>query len=88
MLLLAALSAPRPVVALPIFARQYQVSCAKCHSVIPHLNEFGAAFLASGYRIPGLQPGPAFPLATKVNLSDSSQNQGNGPDGAGLPKAI
>jgi hypothetical protein len=75
-------------VAIPIFAHQYGVTCEKCHSVIPHLNAFGAAFLASGYRIPGLQPGPALPLAGKVNLAGSSANQGAGPNGAGLPKAI
>jgi hypothetical protein len=78
----------RPAHAIPMFARQYEVTCAKCHSVVPHLNEFGAAFLANGNRIPGLQPGPAFPLSSKVNLVDSSQNQGSGPNGAGLPKAI
>ena len=44
--------------------------------------------MASGYRIPGVQPGPAFPLAGKANLVDSSEKQGEGPDGAGLPKAI
>ncbi len=82
------LARPAPTVAIPIFAHQYQVTCEKCHSVIPHLNEFGAAFLANGYRIPGVQPGPAFPLSSKVNLVDSSQNQGSGPNGAGLPKAI
>jgi hypothetical protein len=59
------------------------VTCEKCHSVIPHLNEFGAAFLASGSRIPGAPPGRAFPLSTKVNLADSSEYQG-----PGLPKAI
>ena len=79
---------PRPVAAIPLFAHQYDVTCAKCHSVIPHLNEFGAAFMASGYRIPGVQPGPAVPLSAKPNLVDSSENQGPGPDGAGLPKAI
>jgi hypothetical protein len=78
----------RPVAAIPIFAHQYDVTCAKCHSVIPHLNEFGAAFMANGDRIPGIQPGPAFPLSTKLNLVDSSENQGDGPDGQGLPKAI
>ncbi|MBV8490801.1 MAG: hypothetical protein JO199_09770 [Candidatus Eremiobacteraeota bacterium] len=56
--------------------------------MIPHLNEFGAAFLASGDRIPGVQPGPAFPFAAKLNLVDSSAYQGDGPNGAGLPKAI
>lgn len=66
----------------------YGVTCQKCHTVIPHLNEFGAHFLASGDRIPGVQPGPAFPIAVKANLLASSENQGAGPDGSGLPKAI
>ncbi len=79
---------PVPAPAIPLFAHQYDVTCEKCHSVIPHLNEFGAAFMSNGYRIPGVQPGPAFPLSSKVNLVDSSQNQGSGPNGAGLPKAI
>ena len=79
---------PTPGTAIPIFSHQYDVTCSKCHSVIPHLNEFGAAFMASGYRIPGVKPGPAFPVSAKVNLVDSSENQGEGPDGAGLPKAI
>ncbi len=78
----------RPAAAIPIFAHQYDVTCAKCHTVVPHLNDFGAAFMANGDRIPGVQPGPAFPLSTKLNLIDSSENQGDGPDGAGLPKAI
>jgi len=69
--------------AIPTFAHQYGVTCQKCHSVIPHLNEFGAAFLANGERIPGVQPGPAVPISGKLNLADSSQYQG-----PGLPKAI
>jgi hypothetical protein len=88
LLLLLAWAGPVPARAIPLFAHQYGVTCGKCHSVIPHLNEFGAAFMASGDRIPGVQPGPAFPIAGKVNLVDSSENQGSGPDGAGLPKAI
>ena len=79
---------PGPVAAIPIFAHQYDVTCAKCHTVIPHLNDFGAAFMAAGDRIPGVQPGPAFPLSTKANFVGSSENQGDGPNGAGLPKAI
>ena len=86
--LLVIAEGPRPASAIPLFAHQYGVTCGKCHSVIPHLNEFGAAFLANGERIPGVQPGPAFPVSGKVNLVDSSQNQGSGPDGAGLPKAL
>jgi len=78
----------RPAHAVPLFAREYEVTCAKCHTVIPHLNEFGAAFMANGNRIPGVQPGPVVPFSSKINLIDSSQNQGSGPNGAGLPKAI
>jgi hypothetical protein len=81
-------SRPVPAPAIPIFAHQYEVTCDKCHSVIPHLNEFGAAFMANGYRIPGVKPGPAFPVSAKTNLLLSSENQGDGPNGAGLPKAI
>jgi hypothetical protein len=84
----ALLAAPLPARAIPLFAHQYGVTCEKCHSVIPHLNAFGAAFLAFGERLPGVSSGPAFPLSAKTNLLDSSENQGNGPNGAGLPKAI
>lgn len=73
---------------IALFAHQYGVTCQKCHTVVPHLNAFGAHFLADGDRIPGIAPGPAIPFATKVNLVDSSERQGDGPDGAGLPKAI
>ena len=77
-----------PAQAIPLFAAQYGVTCEKCHTVIPHLNEFGSAFLSLGYRIPGVKPGPAFPISMKANLVSSSANQGDGPDGAGLPKNI
>lgn len=86
--LLAAGLRSRPVSAIPMFAHQYGVTCGKCHSVIPHLNAFGAAFMANGYRIPGVKPGPAFPISIKPNLVASSENQGSGPNGAGLPKDI
>jgi hypothetical protein len=86
----AALLAGNPMAAgaIPLFAHQYGVTCEKCHSVIPHLNQFGAAFLAYGERFPGVSSGPAFPLSVKTNLVDSSEYQGDGPNGAGLPKAI
>ena len=79
---------PAPALAIPLFASQFGVSCAKCHSVVPHLNAFGAAFLAYGYRIPGVKPDRAFPISGKTNLVLSSENQGDGPNGEGLPKAI
>jgi hypothetical protein len=74
--------------AIPLFAHQYGVTCQKCHTIIPQLNAFGYSFMANGNRIPGVTPGPAFPIATRLNFVDSSENQGSGPDGAGLPKAI
>jgi hypothetical protein len=87
-LLLAAQASP-VALAIPLFAHQYGVTCAKCHSVIPHLNEFGAAFLAYGERFPGVSSGPvAVPLSVKTNIVDSSEYQGNGPNGEGLPKFI
>jgi hypothetical protein len=79
---------PATAGAIPLFAHQYGVTCEKCHTVIPHLNPFGAAFLAYGERFPGVSSGPAFPLSVKANFVDSSVYQGSGPEGEGLPKAI
>jgi hypothetical protein len=87
-LLALATALPLPAKAIPLFARQFGVTCQKCHTVIPHLNDFGAHFMASGERIPGVRPGAAFPISMKANLVDSSAYQGEGPNGAGLPKAI
>lgn len=86
--LLLLVQAPGAAAAIPLFAHQYGVTCAKCHSVIPHLNEFGAAFLAYGERFPGVSSGPAFPLSVKANVVDSSEYQGAGRNGEGLPKFI
>ena len=86
LLLLAQRPARSP--AIPLFAHQYGVTCEKCHSVIPHLNEFGAAFLANGERFPGISSGPAVPFSVKANVVNSSEYQGEGPNGAGLPKTI
>lgn len=74
--------------AIPEFAHQYGVTCQKCHTVVPHLNDFGLHFAAAGDRIPLLQAGPAVPISVKVNLVYSSAYQGTGPNGAGLPRAI
>ena len=38
--------------AIPVFARQYEMSCATCHSAFPRLNSFGEAFRDSNYRLP------------------------------------
>ena len=70
--------------ALPVFAHRYDLSCQVCHTTIPHLNAFGAAFLRAGFRLPpGFHEQQAFPVALKVNLQYSSE-AGMPP----LPKAI
>lgn len=69
--------------AIPAFAHRYGFACQTCHSVIPHLNEFGEAFLAAGYRLPGLRPKAAFPVSTKLNFIYTSE-----PSGTQLPKAV
>lgn len=38
--------------AIPVFARQYELSCAACHSAFPKLNEFGEKFRDGNFRLP------------------------------------
>ncbi len=38
--------------AAPMFARQYGVSCATCHSAFPKLNAYGEQFAANNFRMP------------------------------------
>jgi len=40
------------VQAAPLFARQYGISCASCHSAFPKLNDFGKQFQENNYRLP------------------------------------
>ncbi len=68
----AALFAPRPAEAIPVFAHRYGLSCQACHTEVPHLTAFGQTFLANGYRIPGLAPKPVFPAAVRVETSYAS----------------
>jgi len=41
--------------ATPFFARTYGFPCQTCHSGFPRLNEFGLAFKANNFRIPGAE---------------------------------
>lgn len=38
--------------AMPVFARQYNISCLVCHDAFPRLNEFGESFAADNFRLP------------------------------------
>ncbi len=70
-----------PAQALPVFAHRYGLTCQACHTTVPHLNDFGKAFAANGFRLPS-PPRGANPVAVKVNLAYSSDAT------PGLPKAI
>lgn len=43
---------PDTASAMPAFARQYNISCAACHSAYPRLNDFGEFFADSNFRLP------------------------------------
>lgn len=43
---------PGTALAMPAFARQYNISCAACHSAFPRLNEFGEFFADQNFRLP------------------------------------
>lgn len=48
--------------AIPAFARKYQISCSTCHSPFPRLKPFGEEFAAAGFRMP--DPSQEPPRAT------------------------
>jgi hypothetical protein len=54
--------------ALPLWSRQYSVTCNQCHSAFPRLNSFGMAFRQNGYRMEG-QPGQPITEAKEIPLS-------------------
>jgi hypothetical protein len=77
--------APRSASAIPVFAHRYGLTCQSCHTEVPHLNSFGEAFLANGYRMPGLKAKPAFPVAVRLQAGYSSAAA---PADAPLPRTI
>ncbi|GAC1660163.1 MAG: hypothetical protein NVS4B13_08180 [Candidatus Elarobacter sp.] len=82
--------AVRPADAIPVFAHRYGLTCQACHTTIPHLTAFGDAFLARGYRIPGLPAKNTTPVALKVKLGYTSGSSGGDADATTtgpLPKA-
>ncbi len=51
--LAALVVAAAPARAIPLFARKYHVSCFRCHTVPPVLNDFGRRFQINSYQLPG-----------------------------------
>jgi len=81
--------APRPAQAIPVFAHRFGLTCQACHTVVPHLTPFGETFLANGYRLPGIKPKPAFPVAMRVEVDYASAGAADPDDVKGpLPKTI
>jgi hypothetical protein len=44
-----------PVMAIPSFARQTNLSCSSCHTMFPELNSFGRMFKLNGYTLIGME---------------------------------
>lgn len=54
---LIVLATASPALAIPAFARKYDMSCTSCHTKPPRLNAFGEAFHMAGYQIPQTKEG-------------------------------
>ncbi len=79
----------RPAAAIPVFAHRYGLTCQACHTEVPHLTPFGEVFLANGYRLPGIQPKPAFPVAVRIETNYASAGAADPDEAKGtLPKTI
>jgi hypothetical protein len=75
--------------AIPVFAHRYNLTCQVCHTQVPHLTHFGEAFLANGYRMPGLRAKGVFPVAIRVETDYASAGAADPDDIKGpLPKTI
>ena len=56
---------PKPVSALPSFARQTGQPCSTCHSAFPQLTPYGRRFKLEGYTAGGTRCGPSEDLAER-----------------------
>ena len=75
--------------AIPVFAHRFNLTCQACHTEVPHLTQFGKTFMANGYRIPGIKPKPAFPVAVRVEVGYASAGAADPDEIKGpLPKTI
>ena len=78
---------PTPGTAIPLFSHQYDVTCSKCHTVIPHLNDVrGAPSWPTATAFPGVQPGPAFPLSAEGQWWTRASTRATGRTARACPK--
>lgn len=75
--LLITLIIPKDGMAIPPFARQYNVKCSTCHTIFPRLNKTGYLFKRLGYRMPpDVEEGKAFPeVNTLMPAHDSTMDR-------------
>lgn len=80
------LVAGTPAVAIPAFARKYNLTCVHCHTMPPRLTRFGYAFYRAGFRLPEdfqLPDNKAIPytLSNSVSAFSESRLQNINPGG-------
>ncbi len=81
--------------AMPVFARKYDMSCTACHAAFPRLNEFGKQFLAQNMRLgnwkeastrktgdPRLALPESVPLALRAQAYTQFRDNATGSDGS------
>ncbi len=56
--------------AIPAFSREYKTECTTCHTIFPHLNEFGQAFEKNVFVWPG-----GVPISKKVRVSQTEEER-------------
>jgi hypothetical protein len=71
------LCALAPATATSTFARQYGLSCERCHTIVPQLNTFGQNFKSNGYRIAGESAAQTIPISASVLTTYESSRDGN-----------
>ena len=69
--------------AIKTFAQKYKMKCEGCHSVVPKLNEFGEAFMAEGFVLPG-QKKPEKQVETSPAQEERAQGTAVRKSDAGL----
>jgi hypothetical protein len=78
--------------AITTFAQLYKMKCDACHTTVPKLNEFGAAFMAKGFVLPSQDGGEKqgdklSPKGEVAGTSDAGRIKGKEPGNVGDSEA-
>jgi hypothetical protein len=78
-IVLTQILAPRPALALPLYARQTGQPCATCHTAFFELTPFGRRFKLGGYTLDGgTWKGPPFAVALQPTFTHLQEPQPGG----------